>query len=97
MSLPLGTLGRPLPGLVLDRHVGAVLHQCLWRNRTETETSVASKHSKKFQDMMFKFPQASVTHLYAGEVSVLSGNVHGGVALLVNFVQRDGLFLHELK
>lgn len=49
------------------------------------------------KDMMFKFPQASVTHLYAGEVSVLSGNVHGGVALLVNFVQRDGLFLHELK
>ena len=29
MSLPLGALGGPLPLLVLDRHVGAVLHQSL--------------------------------------------------------------------
>lgn len=29
VSLPLGTLGRPLPLLVLECHIGAVLHQSL--------------------------------------------------------------------
>lgn len=37
------------------------------------------------------------THLYTGEVSVLSSHVDGGVSVLVDFVQRDRLFLHELK
>lgn len=36
-------------------------------------------------------------HLYAGEVSVLSCHMDGRVPVLIHFVQRDGLFLHELK
>lgn len=34
VPLPLGTLRRPLPLLVLDSHIGAVLDQSLWRNVT---------------------------------------------------------------
>lgn len=38
-----------------------------------------------------------VTHLNTGQVSILSCYVDGRVSILVNFVQRDGLFLHELQ
>lgn len=38
-----------------------------------------------------------ITHLNTGQVSILSCYVDGRVSILVNFIQRDGLFLHELK
>lgn len=37
------------------------------------------------------------THLYTGKVPILSCDVYSGVSVLIDFVQRDGLFLHELK
>lgn len=37
VALPLGTLGGPLTLLVLDRHVGAVLHQSLHRHELRSE------------------------------------------------------------
>lgn len=36
VSLPLGTLGGPLPLLVLDRHVGTVLHQSLRNGKRDS-------------------------------------------------------------
>lgn len=43
VSLPLGALGGPLPLLVLDGHVGAVLHQSLdSHTHTLTVTSLSS-------------------------------------------------------
>lgn len=38
-----------------------------------------------------------MTDLDAGKVTILGGHVHGSVSVLVNLVQGDGLFLHELK
>lgn len=40
---------------------------------------------------------SSSTHLYTGQVSILSCYVDSSVSILVDFVQRDCLFLHELK
>lgn len=49
---------------------------------------------QKTEELLF-FP--SSTHLYTGQVSVLGCHVDSSVSVLVDFVQRDCLFLHELK
>lgn len=43
------------------------------------------------------FRAAGPAYLYAPEVAMLRGHVNGAVPILVHFIQRDALFLHELK
>lgn len=91
VALPLGALRRPLPLLVLDRHVGSVLHQSLDSQRQEL-----SFHTSGNQ-RLHSTGHPAPGYLDTGEVSVLRRHVDGCVSVLVHFVQGDGLFLHELQ
>lgn len=53
MSLPFGALGRPLPLLVLDSHIRAVLHQSLDTD-AETENITSSDETGPGWDFISK-------------------------------------------
>lgn len=94
VAMPLGNLGGPLPQLVLDRHVGAVLHQSLDKH---TNTSSGAQMSPFWFLLHRQQSRPAAAYLDTGEMSVLSRHVDGRVSVLVDLVQGDGLLLHELE
>ncbi len=58
-----------------------------------TKVSASEQREKKPEVWLL----LNSAHLYTGQVSVLRCYMDSSVSIVVDFVQRDGLFLHELK